>query len=1047
LFAVLVFVLSVAFTLLLRPASAAPEVTQFQGSYSDAPAARACGPRHSFPVAAGKSRITAAAATVVPTNDIYINLYGPSGTLVASGDTGTSPEAVTLAPSGGVPPGTYQVEVCPYSDPAVPPQAPYNYTGTFTADDTPLPGVGTLPPTGPPMLPAVQGSGLAPRFQNFSPPQSMLGAAKGIDAGEPSVGVNWKTNRAMFISNLTTFRVSFDDSCPTSPAAVWEDKSAPNSVRSLDPILFTDHGYDPQNPTVGRTIISQLTGQDSLSAYTDDDGDSWVPGQGGGIPSGVDHQSVGAGPYHMPLTGGTPVYPHAIYYCSQDVATAFCARSDDGGLTFGPGVPAYLLTECANLHGHVKVAPDGTVYVPNQDCGSNQAVVVSEDNGMTWSVRPAPGTGPSRSDPTVGIGRGDATGGKGRIYLAYASDDKKAGVVVSDDHGLTWKNNFDVGSLVGIKAAAFPVMVAGDDGRAAAGFLASTTAGDAANRAFPGQFHLYVFTTYDGGATWLASDATPNDPVQVNGIHLGGGSPPHRNLLDFNGIDVDRQGRVLVAYADGCTGPACAQAPAGAFGNSYTAVATIARQTGGRRLFAGSDPAEPTVPGAPSLTARRDGPVAHLKWSQSDDGASPIAGYSVLRGTTPGGETLLADVGTATSYDDTTARPGVTYYYKVVATNAVGASCGSNEAPAPWIGDSQCAGLREVLDAAGDQAGAPLNPDMDVQEVRVADYVDGAGPKVVFRMKVGSLSTMPPDRQWRILWNYPIKPDTSTPFTGTYYVGMNTDAAGAPSFEYGTVTTVEAVPANTSVPNRIGSADSGSVNQQTGVITITLSASKIGGPHAGDILGALIGRTFSGNGNQSVLSNTAVDTTSSRAQQPYTGASYQLAGNAPCPALLNYALSTLGGLAQASSTYPGRNYSASAATDGERAGANWEQGGGWNDGTRDLWPDSLEVSFNGSKTINEVRVYSLQDSYTAPVEPTPATTCLLYCNRDFDVQYWNGAAWQTVPGGSVTNNNLVMRTFTFPDITTTKIRVVVNAGREHFSRITEVEAIGASGQP
>jgi hypothetical protein len=81
------------------------------------------------------------------------------------------------------------------------------------------------------------------------------------------------------------------------------------------------------------------------------------------------------------------------------------------------------------------------------------------------------------------------------------------------------------------------------------------------------------------------------------------------------------------------------------------------------------------------------------------------------------------------------------------------------------------------------------------------------------------------------------------------------------------------------------------------------------------------------------------------------------------------------------------------------------------------------------------------------VEPTPATTCLLYCNRDFDVQYWNGAAWQTVPGGSVTNNNLVMRTFTFPDITTTKIRVVVNAGREHFSRITEVEAIGASGQP
>src|SRR6185436_18106526 len=134
-----------------------------------------------------------------------------------------------------------------------------------------------------------------------------------------SIGVNWKTGKAMFISGLSTFRVTFDDSCPTSPTALWEDKSAQNSLTSLDPILFTDHGYNNQNPDTGRTIVSQLTGQDSLSAFTDDDGESWTPGQGGGIPSGVDHQSIGAGPYHTPLAG-TLVYPHAIYYCSQDVA-------------------------------------------------------------------------------------------------------------------------------------------------------------------------------------------------------------------------------------------------------------------------------------------------------------------------------------------------------------------------------------------------------------------------------------------------------------------------------------------------------------------------------------------------------------------------------------------------------------------------------------------------------------------------------------------------------------------------------------------------------
>jgi hypothetical protein len=40
-----------------------------------------------------------------------------------------------------------------------------------------------------------------------------------------------------------------------------------------------------------------------------------------------------------------------------------------------------------------------------------------------------------------------------------------------------------------------------------------------------------------------------------------------------------------------------------------------------------------------------------------------------------------------------------------------------------------------------------------------------------------------------------------------------------------------------------------------------------------------------------------------------------------------------------------------------------------------------------------------------------------------------------------------MRVFTFPAITTTKIRVVVNDARSHWSRITEVEAFGGCSSP
>ena len=124
-------------------------------------------------------------------------------------------------------------------------------------------------------------------------------------------------------------------------------------------------------------------------------------------------------------------------------------------------------------------------------------------------------------------------------------------------------------------------MVAGDDDRAAFAFFGSTTAVPRMTELSPVSGIVHVATTYDGGNSWLISDATPNDPIQRNGIHLGGGSPPHRNLLDFIGIDIDKQGRVLVGYDDGCTGPGCVQAPNTATGNAYTALASIARQTGG----------------------------------------------------------------------------------------------------------------------------------------------------------------------------------------------------------------------------------------------------------------------------------------------------------------------------------------------------------------------------------------------------------------------------------------------------------------------------------
>ena len=53
--------------------------------------------------------------------------------------------------------------------------------------------------------------------------------------------------------------------------------------------------------------------------------------------------------------------------------------------------------------------------------------------------------------------------------------------------------------------------------------------------------------------------------------------------------------------------------------------------------------------------------------------------YKVYRGTSSGGETLLTTLGNVTSYTDSTATNGTTYFYKVSAVNTVGEGALSNE--------------------------------------------------------------------------------------------------------------------------------------------------------------------------------------------------------------------------------------------------------------------------------------------------------------------------------------------------------------------------------
>ena len=153
------------------------------------------------------------------------------------------------------------------------------------------------------------------------------------------------------------------------------------------------------------------------------------------------------------------------------------------------------------------------------------------------------------------------------------------------------------------------------------------------------------------------------------------------------------------------------------------------------------------------------------------------------------------------------------------------------------------------------------------------------------------------------------------------------------------------------------------------------------------------------------------------------------------------ALASNGGVASASSQYSS-GFPVAPTIDGDRKGLNWGAGGGWNDATPGSYPDWLQVDFNGTKTIGEIDVFTVQDTYWNPAEPTGTMTFTQYGITNFDVQYWNGSSWVTVPGGGVTNNNKVWTKVVFSPVQTTKIRILVNGSPDGYSRITEVEAWG-----
>ena len=134
-------------------------------------------------------------------------------------------------------------------------------------------------------------------------------------------------------------------------------------------------------------------------------------------------------------------------------------------------------------------------------------------------------------------------------------------------------------------------------------------------------------------------------------------------------------------------------------------------------------------------------------------------------------------------------------------------------------------------------------------------------------------------------------------------------------------------------------------------------------------------------------------------------------------------------------------YAASAAINGDRKGVNWGAGGGWNDGTADVFPDWLEVDFSGTYDDRRDRRGDVAGQLRGAERADAGDDVQELRDAGFRRAVLDGVTqWQTVPGGQITGNSNVWRTVTFAAVSTSRIRILVTNALASYSRIVEVEA-------
>ncbi|MFN2590356.1 MAG: sialidase family protein [Actinomycetota bacterium] len=368
------------------------------------------------------------------------------------------------------------------------------------------------------------------------------------------------------------------------------DRVGERPTISGDPYLWTD-------PRTGWVFAYQQQAYllcDDL-AISSDGGSSWdasttCPQYVAADDSYGDHPTIVSG---RPRARDTNGYPNVVYFCSS----SGCRSSLDGGSTWGPWVnPDPACRETLEF-GHVKTAPDGTVYVPRKACGGAR-ISISRDDGRTWRSVYVDKTVWQESIedgvPELDHDGAVAIDAKGNAYYFWLGGDRLPYLSVSRDVGRTWTKPMMVGAP-GVTYALFPEITAGRKGRIAFTYFGTTV--KSGNREDPNAtWHQYVgfslnalhrrpvFATVTAHTSADSIRRGPcfNFRCYIDPGVLGNGVP-NEGVGDFLDIRVNpRTGAVWVAMVDLCN-DACAGRE-GSAADPATARAAVGVQVSGTKL-------------------------------------------------------------------------------------------------------------------------------------------------------------------------------------------------------------------------------------------------------------------------------------------------------------------------------------------------------------------------------------------------------------------------------------------------------------------------------